>query len=1238
MTRLNNLTLKKSVNKAYLKIKPVRKDFEKFKDQLLKLLSLINKKESEEHNKNFVRDFLINTFYSDKYVNTSGRTDLAINLDGTSKSFIGVIIETKSPTNKYDMISEDNLNCKAMHEAILYYLRERIEQKNDEIKNIIITNAYKWFIFKAEQFEKHFYKSKLKNEYEKWRDNKKVSKLNEHFYNEIVKKFLDKSDAEIEGVYFDLRDFEKYLNNEEEKHLIPLYKKLSPPELLKETFANDSNTLNKQFYTELLHIIGLEEYKEGSKKKIGRKDEKKRNNGSLLENTIRMLEAKDVIKNFDDISVYGSTEEEQLYNIALELNIVWINRILFLKLLEAQLVNYHGGDKNYKFLEPKVISQYDDLFELFHEVLAVKNNERNSDLVGKFNKIPYLNSSLFELSELEKKTINISELKDRFNLPYYKKTVFRKEIKSRSELPALDYLLLFLDAHDFVSENSDEILEVHKTIINSSVLGLIFEKINGYKEGSFYTPGFITMYMARETLRRAVVQKFNDEKSTSYKDYEELKKDIDTSSQGRKEANKIINGLKICDPAVGSGHFLVSCLNEIIAIKADLKILNYKDGRQVQNYSFEIENDELVIINEETDEFFSYHLNPADKFITTLQEMQETLFYEKETIIENCLFGVDINPNSVNICRLRLWIELLKNSYYTKESNYTDLETLPNIDINIKQGNSLISRFDVRQDIFTQADKQTLDIYKLNVALYKNELDRDKRRELKNSIEKTKERFRGIAVDPLYKEREQMEKLTEQLHKLNVDNPLFKHEDSTAKEAEVEKKRNNLSAKINKLSKEIEDKVEDYTTIYSSSFEWRFEFPEVLDDSGKFIGFDVVLANPPYISNWELSASNRNLVLLYQKLYKDYLTGHWDIFNCFIPHGYQLLRETGFLSYILPTSVLKEKHSTEIRNLLIDKAKILEVIDFQTERIFEDVARQICIILIQKEFKPNNEIILKHNLIENYKYVSQDFFKQLKNSIIKSNVTEKDVSIYEKLHTDSVLLGKVVCINTGVVAHSRIGSKRKFIKDDVIHKKFQKGFKKYVVGENLQPYLIEYENDYIDYELKREYFHRPKYPLLFESEKIIIRRISGKDNKFIACYDDEGYYSNDNLMHLIKWSKKVLKYQKPEKKWEITIDSEISLKYILAILNSNLNTYFFSKFISSDTLQGSYSSIYPEDIRIIPIKNVGESEQNKIIKLVDRVLFSKPIKDTSKLESDIDKMVYKLYGLTEEEIKIMEGT
>src|SRR5690606_19004683 len=144
------------------------------------------------------------------------------------------------------------------------------------------------------------------------------------------------------------------------------------------------------------------------------------------------------------------------------------------------------------------------------------------------------------------------------------------------------------------------------------------------------------------------------------------------------------------DPAVGSGHFLVSALNEIIAIKNDLNLLQDRQGRRLKEYQVEVVNDELIVTDEDG-ELFEY--NPRSK---ESQRVQEALFHEKQAIIERCLFGVDINPNSVKICRLRLWIELLKHAYYKNE---TELETLPNIDINIKCGNSLISRFDLDADL-----------------------------------------------------------------------------------------------------------------------------------------------------------------------------------------------------------------------------------------------------------------------------------------------------------------------------------------------------------------------------------------------------------------------------------------------------------------------------------------------------------------------------------------------------------
>ncbi len=665
---LKKLTPLASLNKAYQKLKPQRNEFERFKTELQNFFNEINLDESEEHNKKYITDLLEKTFYSNYKINTKYRTDLAVYLGKSAKDKVGVILEVKHPNNKGEMIKPDNLNAKAMHEAMRYYFSERIDEKNDEIKSIVITNLYEWFIFDAQLFERIFYKnSGLKKNYESWKSNSKVSSNTEHFYNEIAKPFLENLEDEIPFTYFNLKEYKL----SDEKKLIPLFKIFSPEHLLKVPFANDSNTLNKPFYQELLYLIGLEEVKEGSKKIIRRKDEKTRNSGSLLENTITILKSKDSVIYFNDKEKYGSTKEEQLFNIALELNITWINRILFLKLLEAQIISYHKGDKSRKFLDSSIILDFDILHELFHEVLAVKIEDRNKDILDHFKNVPYLNSSLFDISRLERKTINISELKNRYKIPYYNQTVIKENGKRKTdEVSILKYLLDFLDAYDFASESTgDDIQEENKSLINASVLGRIFEKINGYKEGSIFTPGFITMYMSRETIRRAVVQKFNDHLKTTYKDFNELSKEIDKSTKGREKANQIINSLKICDPAVGSGHFLVSALNEIIAVKSELGVLNYRDGSRFQEYKVEIENDELIVTNKETEEIFEYHLNDKGNPVEDLQKVQEALFHEKETIIENCLFGVDINPNSVNICRLRLWIELLKNSYYTPLSS-----------------------------------------------------------------------------------------------------------------------------------------------------------------------------------------------------------------------------------------------------------------------------------------------------------------------------------------------------------------------------------------------------------------------------------------------------------------------------------------------------------------------------------------------------------------------------------------
>jgi hypothetical protein len=1016
---LKTLTPKQSLNKAYRKATVFREEFELFRDNLATLLSNIDHEEREENHKIHLKTFLDNTYYSGKHlINSKDTTDLVIYLENKQSSNAGVLLEVKRPTNKAEMISVEELNKKALHELVLYYLQERIEKKNDEIKYLIATNIYQWFIFDAVYFEKLFFKNKtLVSDYTKWKSDQKVSGSTSHFYNEIVKPYIESITDEIPCTYFNIDKYKKYLSkadSESEDNLIPLYKILSPVHLLKQPFANDSNSLDRKFYHELLHIIGLEEVKEKNKRLINRKVKDERDSGSFIENTIQILKVDGALDRIEDPERFGDSKEEQLYHIALELSLTWINRILFLKLLESQLYNYHKND-DFKFLNTKTIPDFDELYKLFHSVLAIKYEDRVGAIRKKYSNVPYLNSSLFEITDLENQAVRINQLDDSLSIKVYQGTKLVK--RKGTELNVLQYLFEFLDAYNFTSEGKEKIEEEKKSLINASVLGLIFEKINGYKDGSYFTPGFITMYMSRETIRRALIQKFNKHYNWKCETFDDLKNHISSKRNTKDilEANEVVNSLKICDPAVGSGHFLVSSLNEIITIKSELGILADEKGVILSGYEVKIENDELITTYNSGEEIFEYH--PVSKEnVGVNHKVQQTLFREKQTIIENSLFGVDINPNSVKIAQLRLWIELLKNAYYTKESGYTELETLPNIDINIKVGNSLVSKFSIGSDSFSFGDRKLFDIYKLNVAQYKNEHNREKRKALKQAIDKTKERIRGFAVDPLKKENEKIEKLFDQIQKLSGED-LFDSNMNKEEKEKKEKKKNDLYEKHKKAVEERNKKEEEYKAPYSDAFEWRFEFPEVLNEQGNFIGFDVVIGNPPYYS---LSKNKELAKYLEKAKFKTY-TNTADIYCIFYERGYHILRKNGLLTYITSNSWLRAIYGNHLKQFFKDSMQPVSLLIIEDIQIFDEATVESNIITLQKTETVNPFLVA--NLSEDYSFGSsiESYFSENSFEFTLPATTdwvignELETKLKQKIETNTDLLGELdVRINFGI--------------------------------------------------------------------------------------------------------------------------------------------------------------------------------------------------------------------------------
>lgn len=1240
---MTHRTPRKALSKAYLKTKVLREEIERFKSSFSILSSKIKPDLLEEELKNIMRDFLLDSYYKGKYeINVKDRKDLVIHNGPKSTDEVAVIIEAKAIKNKSEMISKDNLNAKALQEIMLYYLRERIDKENTHIKKLIVTNVHEWFIFDGNDFEKLIYRNtkliKAYNEYIAAGHDTK------YFYDTIASPFIKQHDLHFKYTWFDIREYKEAITNEDledDNKLIALYKLLSPTHILKLPFANDSNTLNKSFYKELLYIIGLEETKEKNKKIIQRVSEENRQPASLLENTMTILEYE------------SNIPESERYEVSLELCIIWINRILFLKLLESQLVKYHKGHKEYKFLSHKKIENYDLLNKLFFQVLAIRTEKRRPNIQAEYKHVPYLNSSLFEVSDIEKETsIKISNLEDSETIDILPFTALKdhKHKPQKGKINTLSYLLQFLDAYDFSSEGSEQIEEENKTLINASVLGLIFEKINGYKDGSFFTPGFITMYMCKETLERAVIQKFNERKGWSYENIEDIRENIGGTKDDRIEANSIINEIKVCDPAVGSGHFLVSMLNEFIAMKSFLGVLSFMDGQRVKHYKAEVDNDELIITDEEDDIPYAYQLGTGKKPPKEMQNIQMMLFHEKKTIIENCLFGVDINPNSVKICRLRLWIELLKNAYYTEESKYTDLETLPNIDINIKCGNSLISRFDLDADLSEVFNKKNYskDNYLIAVNAYKNENDKDSKLEIKKYLNTIKEQFKSslYARDP---RKKKLSKLRGQLNLIdNAENigDLFEK----LSDKDIFKNKAKIQKQIDRIEKVLNAEEDGKFYDDCNAFEWRFEFPEVLDDDGNYYGFDAVIGNPPWGVKMKDSESAK-----IKSTNSDIIVRMVDSFMFFINLTLRISHKTGSISQIIPDVFLYQSDNEKLRIKILDSYNLSKAINLG-DNIFEDVARPSCTIFYNKT-KGSNTLLgnfqeQREREIKNLDLftVESSFILSLPNSIIPFRdidgysllIKYSAVQLNDLLDDDSVQRGVSPDLKKAFVVNSEIQSKfnleDSYLKPTITGgrdttKFYSKPIDKLLVYTSkkddcdkfpqILSYLSNFENEITCKEVAQNKhpfwsLHRSRDPKIFNKDKKIIGVITG--DSISVSLDDSKIYPTDGM-------------------YLMNSNGLLSNITLIGILNSTLMTFFY-RLLSMEE-DRTLAQIKPTILKTLPFgfdrttnKNLIAKIENCVLSIISEVKINNKISEI--ILTELNYFVFKLYKLNYSEVKVID--
>ncbi|MBX2202024.1 Eco57I restriction-modification methylase domain-containing protein [Campylobacter jejuni] len=1231
-------------NPYYRKKQIMQNEFDIFNKALMQYLERLESSQSENEDylvANALSPFLtMLNFKTHIKTKQKGKSeiDLSISKDEFSKD-LEVLIEAKKPNSK-EFITHTKVNSKALHETILYYFRNR--EYSFSLKFIIITDFYKFYIFKISEFEELFYKNpSFKKLFEEFCNPNSLFKGNtEEFYKEVAK-LIENSKENLKGFLIDLT-FLKDKQKSNFKNLASIYKTFHRDFLLSEFNPNDANSLNNAFYKELLYILGLCESKQNSKLIIAKSEESKEEQGTFY-------------------TAINSKLKEENFETILKLLILWLNRILFLKLIESNLVRFND-DKNLKFLNFKKIPDFDKLSELFFEVLAKEKSTRKK---SEFAYLPYLNSSLFEKQSIEN-TLEISSLSNDLKLFYYKNTVLKDDKckTKKGQVGLLEYLFEFLDSFDFGSDDEQSEILSQKELISSSVLGNVFEKLNGYKEGSFYTPSFITSYMCKESITKVVLDKFNAQFDLDAKDISELRKSL--RKEDKKAQKELLNSIKICDPAVGSGHFLVSALNVMLSIYDELNLFD-------EEFYLEVQNDEILITGRKG-EFIEYKRpsTPKDK----AHLIQQELFHTKKDIIENNLFGVDINPNSCEITKLRLWIELLKHSFYQSfdDETYHDLKTLPNIDINIKCGNSLVSYFETGKSLSHYPNiKERINKYKRIVKDYKEGFYTDKSH-INQEIKNLKISFKNFCFADKFKK--EMKGFNDKCEKYSKKYGNFLAVDDENLKFFVSANLTLFDFDEKEATKEFANLKKEYDNIFNLEsnhpFEWRFEFPEILDDDGNFKGFDLIIGNPPYIRQEELKELKPHLAKNY-KVYK----GTSDIYTYFYELGFNVLKDNGVLSYITSNKYTRAGYGEALREFLLKNVKFLEYTDLNGIKVFDSATVDTSILCFEKSKSKDNKfkyLALSNEILKTCAYdigLYKDYAEFSQNSLSKESFTFSD-------ENTSVLKAKIERIGTplkewqGLDIYRGIltGYNEAFIittekrneilancKDEAEKERTAKLIRKMLRGRDIKRYSYEWAGLWVIGTFPSLKINIEQYPALKQYLSQFLPRIEQSGEK--GCRkktSNKWFETQDNIAYYEEFEKEKIVYPETTQGAYFVYDNKgiflektaffivcENLKYLLGLLSSNLITYYYKNFSQGCKLGTKGYQYNKHALENLPIPKINSKNQNivdELINLADDILKAKEQDknaNTQELENKINSLVYKLYNLNEEEIKIIKN-
>lgn len=721
----------------------------------------------------------------------------------------------------------------------------------------------------------------------------------------------------------------------------------------------------------------------------------------------------------------------------------------------------------------------------------------------------------------------------------------------------------------------------YRVVIADAAAGLVhLENDKGERKatGSYYTPDYIVKYIVSHTLKPILAgrqARFGELMAQIDQIYSQLK-DKRLGDQSRnglgkdlkrleREAQSTLLDIKVCDPAMGSGHFLVEAVDyltdELIRI-----LTQYPDHNPVLEM---LEQTRSSILQ-----------NLAQQGITINPDRLEPTQLLQRVVMKRCIYGVDLNVMAVELAKVSLWLH-----------SFTIGAPLSFLDHHLRCGNSLIGTT-AREAEANMSQESTGQFNLLSGPFV--------------GLLRAAEIMRGVSVlsDATFAEVEQSETLFRSFdaaakpYKRLLDIYVAKY--FGLKRAEFFLRvfgTTAITADPKKMDKADAAVYDDAQKLCDEKhfFHWDLEFPEVFIDLENASwkdnpGFDAVVGNPPYVSNWELTAYDKSLPENLEKIYPDIASGHWDLFILFTYRALSLTKtKSGYQSFIVPSSFATEKYGTNIRKFILDKCSLVELVDFEEHLVFENVSRHLIIYVISP-FQDNSKPVKITRFQEDFYEFStmlQNEFYQFSNFTFRIDIAKTEVLMKLKIQDKSVGLGFICHVNMGIVAHSRGNSPIKFKKNEVLKNFDGHGYRKFILGTDVTPYEINWSNLFIDYESKKNYFHRSRFIELFESPKIVIRRVSGEENQLISSCDQEQYFSDHLVIQIIIWTNKIKSLEVAGYRLACEQAEQYKLHYILSLINSRLMTYYFSRFLATNTLQGSYPEVYPESIRQFPLYKIN---------------------------------------------------